>query len=161
MSRRLSPGLSVIGIVIAMVVAACADAAPAAPTDVPPTSPPTTAAPAPTVAPTTAPAPTATAAPATAPVAGACEPSTETGTVTVLMQGFAFSPGRVRAQVGEVITFTNSDGAPHTATLDDGSCTTPTLGKDASGSLVFSAAGEYPFHCRIHPDMTGTFEVSG
>ncbi|MEX1172466.1 MAG: cupredoxin domain-containing protein [Chloroflexota bacterium] len=146
MSRPLPPILSVLT-GLALVLAACS-------TGTAPTVAPTTA---PTAAPTTAP----TTPSPTEPTADTCLPSTETGTVAVQIQGFAFAPGRVQAKVGEVITFTNSDGAPHTATLDVGSCTTPTLGKDASGSLVFSAAGEYPFHCRIHPDMTGTFEISG
>ncbi|CAN5613659.1 hypothetical protein BH20CHL7_BH20CHL7_05320 [soil metagenome] len=153
MPRRLPSILSVVtGLVL--VVAACtagteSPAAPGQATDPPATAAPTASS---TNAPTT-PAPTE-------PTADACQPSTETGSVAVQMQGFAFSPGRVRAQVGEVITFTNSDGAPHTATLNAGSCTTPSLGNGASGSLVFSVAGEYPFHCRIHPDMTGTFEIS-
>jgi plastocyanin len=83
------------------------------------------------------------------------------GTIDVTMEGRAFSVGHVEGSVGDVITFTNKDSVPHTATLDDGTCTTENLGKDASGSLVFDAPGSYPFHCRIHPDMTGTFEISG
>jgi len=114
---------------------------------------------APTVVATTAPTPTD--APASEPVAGGpCMPTDEPGTVEVTMSGRAFSTGRVEASVGEVIAFTNEDAVPHTATLDDGSCTTENLGKGATGSLVFDAPGTYPFHCRIHPDMTGTFEIS-
>lgn len=91
---------------------------------------------------------------------GACSPSTAPATVSVTISGFAF-PGTIEAKVGDVIGFTNEDGAPHSATLDDGTCTTENLGKGATGSLVFSAAGSYPFHCKIHPDMTGTIEISG
>ena len=92
---------------------------------------------------------------------GPCQPTTEPGTVQVDIAGRAFAPGRVQAAVGDVISFTNGDAVPHTATLDDGSCTTENLGQGQTGSLVFSEPGEYPFHCRIHPDMTGTFEISG
>lgn len=76
------------------------------------------------------------------------------------IEGFAFSPANITAKVGQTVTFTNGDSAPHTATLDDGSCTTPNLGKGESGGLTFNAAGTYPFHCNIHPDMKGTITVS-
>lgn len=98
-------------------------------------------------------------APATA-AGGACEPSTAAVTVPVTIAGFAF-PATISAKVGDVIGFTNEDEAPHTATLDDGSCTTESLARGATGSLIFNVAGSYPFHCRIHPNMTGTIEVSG
>lgn len=106
-------------------------------------------------------APPASEAPASeAPVSTVCMPTTDPATVWVSMNGRAFSPGRVQAKVGDVIAFTNDDSVPHTATLDDGPCSTENLGQGATGALTFSAPGEYPFHCRIHPDMTGTFEIS-
>jgi plastocyanin len=89
----------------------------------------------------------------------ACTVSTAAVVVTVDIEGRTFDPGTVRAKVGEVIGWTNHDGVPHTATLDDGSCTTENIGKDATGSLVFSAPGSYPYHCRIHPDMLGRIEI--
>ncbi|MEX2183628.1 MAG: hypothetical protein WEC14_04230, partial [Chloroflexota bacterium] len=110
MPRRLPPILSVLT-GLALVLAACSTgtASPAATDEA--TDPP--AATAPTVAPTTAPTAAPTTAPTTPaptePAADACQPSTETGTVAVQIQGFAFAPGRVQAKVGEVITFTNSD----------------------------------------------------
>jgi plastocyanin len=105
--------------------------------------------------------PAATDAPASQPAAGgACMPTDGPGTIEITMAGRAFSTSQVAASVGEVIGFTNQDSVPHTATLDEGTCTTENLGKGASGSLVFDAPGSYPFHCRIHPDMTGTFVIS-
>lgn len=138
MTRR--PIIASLGLAAALGLAACSgSAATGAPTDAPSA--------------TQAPAPSSAAA-------GACAASTEAGTVTVSIEGFAFSPSSVTAKVGDVIAFTNKDSASHTATLDDDPCTTEGLGKDATGALVFSAPGSYPFHCRIHPDMTGTFEIS-
>ncbi len=94
--------------------------------------------------------------------AGACAPSTEAGTVQAAMTGNAFSPGTIEAKVGDVISWTNGDGVPHTATYkDDPACTTERLGQGESGGLTFSAAGTYEFFCKIHPDMTGTIEVTG
>ena len=118
---------------------------------------------------TTAPsvgAPADTAAPASeapaseAPAAAACVKSAAGGEVDVSVEGFAFNPAAITATVGQTITFTNGDSAPHTATLDDGSCTTPNIANGASEGLTFNAAGTYPFHCAVHPDMKGTITVS-
>lgn len=109
----------------------------------------------------------ALSAPPSAPAAsdagsgGTCAPSTEAGTIEAAMTGNAFSPGTIEAKVGDVIAWTNSDGVPHTATLtDDPTCTTENLGKGETGALTFSAAGTYPFFCKIHRDMIGTIEVT-
>ena len=124
---------------------------------------------APTVAPTTeasvAPSAEASVAPsaeasAEASAAVVCAENAAAGEVAVAIKDFAFIPGEIQAKVGQTLTFTNGDSAPHTATLDDGSCTTPNIGKGRSDGLTFNAAGTYPFHCRIHPDMKGTITVS-
>ncbi|MFP5342955.1 MAG: cupredoxin domain-containing protein [Candidatus Limnocylindria bacterium] len=154
--------LAGIALAAALGLAACAgsdgttasptDAPSAAATDVPATDVPATDVPATDVP--------ATDPPASEP-AGACVESSEPGTVQAVMDGFAFSPSTIEASVGDVITFTNRDAAPHTATTVDAGCTTPKLGSGDTGSLVFSEPGSYPFFCRIHPDMTGTFEIAG
>jgi plastocyanin len=113
---------------------------------------------------TTAPTAEASAAPseaASAPAAGAsCSESAAAGEVSVSIENFAFNPANITASVGQTVTFTNGDSAPHTATLDDGSCTTPNIAKGASDGLTFTAAGTYPFHCNVHPNMKGTITVS-
>ena len=93
--------------------------------------------------------------------AAACAVSTATPTVAAAMQNTAFSPSKIQAKVGDVIGFTNKDSIQHTATLDDGSCTTDIVAGGATAALTFTAAGSYPFHCKIHPNMTGTIDVSG
>jgi plastocyanin len=91
----------------------------------------------------------------------ACAPSTETGTVAATIAGFAFDPPTITAGVGDVVTWTNNDSAPHTATMaSDATCTTETLGNGASGSIMFNVAGSYDYFCKIHSQMTGTVEVS-
>ena len=90
----------------------------------------------------------------------ACAESTTPGTVKVSIENFAFSPSAIAAKVGDTVTFTNGDSAGHTATLDDGSCFTPTIASGKSDALTFTAAGTYPFHCAIHPTMKGTITVS-
>src|SRR3712207_9522603 len=39
----------------------------------------------------------------------------------VAIQNFSFSPGTVTVNVGDTVTWTNNDEAPHTATADDDS----------------------------------------
>ena len=90
----------------------------------------------------------------------ACKPSADAGAVAVTIIDFDFQPAAITAKTGQVITFTNSGAKPHTATLDAGACTTPSIGTGKSDGLVFSVAGTYPFHCAIHPTMKGTITVS-
>jgi plastocyanin len=97
---------------------------------------------------------------ASAPAAEACVPSAAGGEVDVAIADFAFDPADIQAAVGQTVTFTNNDSAPHTATLDDGSCTTPNISTGGSDGLTFNAAGTYPFHCNVHPNIKGTITVS-
>ena len=81
--------------------------------------------------------------------------------MTVTIKNFAFSPEPVTAKVGDVIGWTNSDSIGHTATLDDGTCTTDIINNGQTQSLTFSAPGTYPYHCSVHPtQMKGTITVS-
>ena len=98
---------------------------------------------------------------ASAPAAGGggCTTSSEEGAAQVGIEDFTFSPGDVTAAVGETISWTNPDSAPHTATLDDGACDTGNIAQGATAGLVFDAAGTYPYHCTIHPNMKGTITI--
>ena len=107
----------------------------------------------------TAPTPGAAASAPAAGGGGGCTTSSEEGAAQVGIENFTFSPGEVTAAVGETITWTNSDSAPHTATLDDDSCSTDNIAQGATAGLVFDAAGTYPYHCKIHPNMTGTITI--
>ena len=75
------------------------------------------------------------------------------------ISGFAFHPGSITATVGDTISWTNEDSAPHTATANDGSFDTGTLPKGGSGSHTFTTAGTFSYHCTIHPSMHGTVTV--
>jgi plastocyanin len=80
-------------------------------------------------------------------------------TVAVEIKDFKFSPQPVTAKVGDAIVFTNSDSAPHTATLDDGACDTESIAAGAKGALVFNAAGTYTYHCTVHPSQMKDFTI--
>jgi plastocyanin len=77
----------------------------------------------------------------------------------VAISGFAFSPREITVTVGDTITWTNSDAQAHTATANDGSFDTGTIGNNATGTATFSTAGTFPYHCKIHSSMTGTITV--
>jgi len=116
---------------------------------------------------------TATSAPATQAAPGSqapagttagsavCADSTGTTTVDATVGGFKWEQP-LSAKVGDVITWTNSDSAPHRLALDDGSCAMSgnIAGGGGKASLVFSVAGTYPFHCTIHTTMKGTITIS-
>jgi plastocyanin len=147
------------GLTICLFVVACGGATTPSPTAAPPTAAPPTAAPteAPTEAPTAAP-PTATA------VAATCEDVTgggATAAVEAAAAGFEWAPADFTAAVGDVITWTNADDAPHRVATNDGSCRmTSNMGNGDSRSLQFTVAGEYAYRCTIHPSMTGVITIT-
>jgi plastocyanin len=154
---------SAAAIAMTLVLGACGTGA--TPSPVATTAPASAAAPATPAAPASA-APTSAAPSETAGAssAAACAPAAAgaTATVKVTIKNFAFSPEPVTAKVGDVIGWTNSDGVSHTATLDDGSCTTDTITTGTTQALVFSAPGTYPYHCSIHPTlMMGKITITG
>ena len=81
----------------------------------------------------------------------------------------AYAPNPMTVKKGDTIQVQNKDQTPHTVTsgkgLDD-----PLKGKMFDTSIINPAAsakivtaslnaGTYPFHCEIHPYMTGTLKV--
>lgn len=103
---------------------------------------------------------TATPAAATATPAAAaivCDATGEGSSVAIA--DFSYNPASATVATNGFVTWTNSDSAPHTVTFDSG----PNCGNLGNGDAVtvqFTVAGSYPYHCTIHPDMTGTVEVS-
>ena len=77
----------------------------------------------------------------------------------VAISGFSFSPASVTVTVGDTVTWTNSDAQAHTATANDSSWDTGTIANGASGTITFSTAGTFAYHCSIHSAMTGTVTV--
>jgi plastocyanin len=72
---------------------------------------------------------------------------------------FAFVPASIDVAAGSEITWRNEDPTPHTVTADGGAFDSHQLDAGASYSAVLQNPGDYPFHCDIHPTMTGTIHV--
>jgi plastocyanin len=78
---------------------------------------------------------------------------------TVTTESLQFQPATVTVEVGDTVTWSNEDGVPHTATADDDSFDTGNIAGGASASQTFATAGSFPYHCEVHPSMTGTVVV--
>jgi plastocyanin len=78
---------------------------------------------------------------------------------TVVMANIAFGPASITVSVGTVITWQNNDGIAHTSTSDTGVWDTGSIPPGGSKTTTFPAAGTFPYHCSVHPMMTGTVIV--
>ena len=96
------------------------------------------------------------AALASAPLLAATAKQAQAATHQVRIAGFAFTPVELSVAVGDTVVFTNEDGAPHTATAEDGSFDTGRLGGGDAGEITIQAAGQFDYICRFHPSMRGT-----
>lgn len=79
----------------------------------------------------------------------------------IVIQNFKYSPSTLTVKAGDTITFTNMDSVPHSIVSDDGkSFSTGELTQGQSTTFTAPAkAGTYPFHCSVHPTITGTIVV--
>lgn len=126
--------LGVLVITGALVAAACAGAASTAPSNAPGAG-----------------APSTEPAPSTAPEPGGAG-------IAASIKGFTLPD--VTAAVGQEITWTNDDAAPHTVTTDDGAVDGRVAGGGGTFSHTFDAAGTYPYHCALHPSMKATIIIN-
>jgi plastocyanin len=104
-----------------------------------------------------APAPAATPTPTPAPATPTPAAPTEDA---VSIVDLAFEPATLTVEPGTTVTWINSGVAPHTATAEDGSFDSGTLESGATFEQTFADPGTYAYLCQIHPDMTGTIEVT-
>src|SRR5947209_17122 len=96
---------------------------------------------------------TATASPVSSSVSMIASPSCGT------FSGFCFAPASVSLTVGATVTWSNTTGAPHTATSDAGLWDTAVVNAGQMATITFSTPGSFPYHCSIHADMHGTVVV--
>jgi plastocyanin len=92
---------------------------------------------------------------------GATTGSTSTGGGggdAITIEGFAFNPSTITVSGPTDVTITNKDGSSHTFTTDDGSIDQE-IAAGESATVTIDVAASTGFHCRFHPQMTGTIEV--
>jgi plastocyanin len=78
---------------------------------------------------------------------------------TVTISDNQFSPTTRNIIMGSVVEWTNTGSRTHTVTADDGSFDSGNLDAGEKWTREFDAEGDFPFHCKIHPSMTGTINV--
>ncbi len=72
---------------------------------------------------------------------------------------FAFSPADLTIAAGDAVTWTNAADQEHTVTADDGAFDSGRIPAGDAYANVFETPGTFPYHCTIHPQMTGTITV--
>jgi amicyanin len=100
------------------------------------------------------------------PMAQAVKPRsgvTAAATHEVMIMNMAYSPASLEVNVGDTVTWTNHDEAPHNVVVTDGpeEFSSPTLEKGETYSFTFTKAGDYAYYCSIHPNMKASVTVAG
>ena len=91
-------------------------------------------------------------------------PATGTTPVSIPMNArtlgaSAFNPSPLMVGVGTTVRWTNNDTIAHDATSNTNVWASGNLAPGARFDFTFQSAGTYPYHCTIHPGMTGTVIV--
>ncbi|PKK82928.1 MAG: hypothetical protein CVT49_11075 [candidate division Zixibacteria bacterium HGW-Zixibacteria-1] len=81
-------------------------------------------------------------------------------TVDVNIPGLNFNPAALTINTGTTVRWTNNHSLPHTTTSDNAAWDSGTLSTGQSFSYTFDTAGEFPYHCNIHPSMTASITVN-
>ncbi len=76
------------------------------------------------------------------------------------IEGFVFSPGRVKVSTGTTVLWTNRDGVDHDVTFRERDLASPLVGEGGKIAVVFRKPGEYRYYCHVHPFMQGTVLVN-
>ena len=100
--------------------------------------------------------------PTAPPNTGTSNPTTNSISITGNNGANSFSPNPASAKVGSTVAWKNSDRTTHHIVSDKaGAFDTGSLAAgQSSAALPVSQSGSYPYHCTIHPSMTGTLNVT-
>ena len=91
-------------------------------------------------------------------------PTIRTATVTIqpsarTLATAAFVPNPATLSAGGVVTWMNTDTTTHDMVSDTGLWDSGRMAPGASYQFTLSSKGSFPYHCSIHPGMTGTIIV--
>ena len=76
-------------------------------------------------------------------------------THVVEIKGHKFSPATLEMEAGDRVQFINLDGAPHTATANNGAFDTGRLNKGEEATVQVAKSGSHGYVCAFHPSMKG------
>jgi amicyanin len=79
----------------------------------------------------------------------------------VAMENYAYSSASLTIQVGDTVTWTNHDQAPHdvVTTSAPAAFRSPLLETGQTWSFTFTVPGTYSYYCSVHPDMRAEIVV--
>ena len=81
--------------------------------------------------------------------------------LTIAMKDFKFDPKNATVKVGQTVTWTNEDSAPHNAVDEKGGAFKSELfNKGETYEFTAEKAGTIDYVCTIHPGMEGTLTVT-
>lgn len=83
----------------------------------------------------------------------------EAATFTINIQDNQFINGSITIQVGDTVTWVWVNGF-HSTTSDTGVWDSGPSSPPRSFSFTFMNTGSFPYHCSVHPHMTGTITVA-
>jgi plastocyanin len=89
--------------------------------------------------------------------------SATTAAGAVTMQNISFQPATTQVKVGDTVTWTNDESVGHDVTADDGSFKSGPSGGLQQGDTFqhkFDKPGNFAYKCTVHPNMTGTVNVT-
>ena len=77
----------------------------------------------------------------------------------IVILNFSFSPSSLAISPGTFVKWTNNDPITHTVTSNTSVFDSGDLNPGNSFNYTFRSAGSFPYHCNIHPSMTGIIVV--
>jgi plastocyanin len=83
------------------------------------------------------------------------EPPKAAGSAQASIDNFDFKPKSLTVKPGTTVEWTNKDDTPHTVTSDTKAFGSPILDSNQRFQFLFANAGRFPYHCKLHPMMTG------
>lgn len=86
-------------------------------------------------------------------------PVARAANASVQIADMAFAPADVTVNVGDTVTWTNTDPMIHTVTSTTNAFDSDDMDEGDSYSVTFTAPGTYDYYCVPHPFMTGTITV--
>jgi plastocyanin len=78
---------------------------------------------------------------------------------TVQIQNFKFLPATFTVAAGTTVTWKNDDDSPHRIGDKNGTFKSGAVDTEDTFTHTFTAPGEYPYICTIHPYMVGKIIV--
>ena len=81
------------------------------------------------------------------------------GAGAVKIADFAFGPQATTVTAGTTVVWTNADDDAHSVVADAGAFKSKAMDTDDKFSFTFAKAGEYSYHCGLHPRMIGKIIV--